>query len=96
MAWKEFSELIYYTLLKRGQILIAILGLIVAILVYLNAQKYGIAVKTVTSEAFTSCETDADCIEDCGVCKSSGFSNKCEFNASVICKCINKTCTKVS
>jgi hypothetical protein len=96
MGWKEFTEMIYYTLLKRGQILIAILGLIVAILVYLNAQKYGIGVAAVEKNVIAGCQTDNDCIEDCGKCVSGGYSSRCVLNTSVTCNCINKTCTKVT
>jgi hypothetical protein len=96
MSWKEFKEMIYYTLLKRGQVLIAILGLIVAILVFMNAQKYGIGVNTISSNVLTNCATDTDCFEYCNGCVSVASTKQCEPNTSIICGCINNTCSQIT
>jgi len=96
MGWHEFKEMIYYVLLKRGQILIAILGLIVAILVYMNATRYGIGVNTIAGGVITNCETDMNCFEDCGRCVSVSSNKNCPPNFSIICSCINSTCTEIT
>ena len=96
MSWQEFKEMIYYTLLKRGQVLIAVLGLIVAILVYMNAMKYGIGVSAISSNVLTNCESDTGCFEYCGRCVSVASTQHCEPNASIVCGCINNTCSSIT
>jgi len=96
MSWQELKEMMYYTLLKRGQVLIVILGLIVAILVFMNAQKYGIGVNTISSNVLTNCESNTDCFEYCSRCVSVASTKQCESNTSITCGCINNTCSDIT
>lgn len=89
-----FGDFFYYTLLKHGKIIIAILGLIVAILVYFYMKKFGISFKEITIASVKYCEEDIDCFEHCGECVSIKSTKKCEKNLSIKCVCINNRCER--
>jgi hypothetical protein len=96
MSWQEFKEMVYYVLLKRGQVLIAVLGLVVAILVYLNATKYGLGVAAVTQDVITTCQADTECFEYCGRCVSVAGTRNCEPNFTVVCGCVEGNCQNIT
>ena len=95
MGWKGFTEMMYYVLLKHGQVLTVVLCIIVGILVFANAQRFGLIVLGIENAVITTCESDFDCFESCEKCVSVK-SNNCEPNLSMICSCINRTCTQIT
>jgi len=95
MSWKGFTEVMYHVLLKHGQILTVVLCIIVGILVFANAQKFGLIVLGTENAVITACESDFDCSESCGKCVSVN-SNNCETNPSIICSCINQSCSRIT
>jgi hypothetical protein len=90
MSWHDFF---YYTLIKHGKILIAILGIIIAILVFMFAQKFGMDYQSSAETAYTACGTDEECFEWCGKCVSTSGARVCEPNETISCTCINEKCT---
>ncbi len=87
-----FGDFFYYTLLKHGKIIIAILGIMVAILVFMYIKKFGVGFKTTTEASVKYCEEDFDCFEYCGDCVSIKSTAYCEPNSSIKCVCINNQC----
>ncbi|MCD6575890.1 MAG: hypothetical protein J7K73_01890 [Nanoarchaeota archaeon] len=88
----SLSEFFYYTLLKHGKIIIIILGIIVAILVYVDMQKFGVGFKETTTNSMKYCEEDSDCFEYCGDCVSVKRNIVCEPNTTIKCVCRNHIC----
>ncbi len=89
------SDFLYYNLLKHGKILIIVLGTIVAVLVFLYIQKFGIAFKTTTNNSLKYCEEDIECFDYCGSCVAIKPTKHCETNTSVKCACVNNSCSIV-
>ena len=87
-----FGDFFYYTLLKHAKVIIAILGAIVAILVFMYVQKFGMGFETTTSASVRVCEEDVDCFEYCGNCVSIASTKVCPPNESIKCACINNRC----
>ncbi len=87
------SEFIYYTLLKHGKIIIAIVGFMIAIIVFMYTQNFGMKVDETTQYSLVQCDYDSDCFEHCGECVSIKDSRFCEDNESIHCACINNTCS---
>lgn len=90
MGWYDFF---YYTLIKHGKILIAILGIILAIIVFMYAQKFGMGYNAAAESAYIACDTEYDCFEWCGKCVSTAGTEICEPNETVSCGCIRNKCT---
>ena len=90
----SFSDFFYYTLLKHGKIIIALVGLTIAVIVFFHAQKFGLEFKKTTSSSIKYCESDSDCFEHCGECVSIATPETCEPNESINCICVNNTCVK--
>jgi len=86
------SDFIYYTLLKHGKIIVVVMGTIVAILVFMYIQKFGIGVKAATENSVRYCEEDLECSEYCGDCVAIKSTRYCPPNASIKCACINNSC----
>ena len=86
------SEFIYVVILKHGKIIIAILGLIVAILVYLNMQRFGIGVHSVMVNSVDYCDSNSDCMEWCGSCVSVKDGRYCQPNDTINCVCKEHAC----
>ena len=86
------DDFIYYNLLKHGKILIALAGLVIAIIVFLHSQNFGIGVEQTEANSMKYCETNSDCFEHCNECVSIKDSRICEENNSIKCVCINNTC----
>ena len=89
------SSFLYYTLLKHGKIIIAIMGAIIAVLVFMYIQKFGIDFKVTTENTMRYCEEDKDCFEHCGDCVSIKSTRYCAPNNSIRCTCANNSCTIV-
>ena len=86
------SDFIYYTLLKHGKILVAIAGLVIAIIVFMNSQGFGTGIEQTQTNSLKYCENDSDCFEHCNECVSIKDSRVCEENTSINCICVNNSC----
>ena len=89
----NYKDFFYYTLLKKAKIIILILGLILAIMVFIYIKKFGIGFKATTEASVRFCEENIDCFEHCGECVSIQSTKFCEPNLTITCACINSTCT---
>jgi hypothetical protein len=87
-----FGDFFYYTLLKHSGIIIAVLGTIVAILVLMYMQKFGMGLKTTTENSISTCKEDFDCFEHCGKCVSIASQKICDPNLTISCGCIESKC----
>ena len=89
------SEFLYYTLLKHGKIIVVVMGAIIAVLVFMYIQKFGIGFKTTTENSVKYCEDDLECFDYCGDCVAVKSTKYCAPNNSVKCACINNSCSVV-
>jgi len=87
------GDFFYYTLLKHGKIIIAIVGLLIAIIVFNYSHNFSTNFEKTTSNSINYCEEDSECFEHCGECVSIKTSETCAPNESIKCACINNTCT---
>ena len=92
MSKMASGDFFYYTLLKHGKILIGIAGLIIAILVFVYTQHFGVGFEETRNNSMKYCEEDMDCFEHCGECVSVKNAKICTPNESIKCACINNTC----
>lgn len=72
------SDFIYYTLLKKGKIIITILGLIVFIMVFFYIKNWETGFEEVTTNSLKTCSEDNDCFYWCDDCVSVASTEICE------------------
>jgi len=91
----KLSDVFYYNFLKKGWIIVAILGILIGILVINYAVHWIGGVSEVSKASTTSCSDSTDCTEHCGECVSIADNRVCEPTI-VSCTCINSTCQKTA
>ncbi|MDD5182369.1 MAG: hypothetical protein PHC66_04350 [Candidatus Nanoarchaeia archaeon] len=91
----KLSDSFYFNFLKKGGIIIAILGIIIGIFVLNYAFHWIKGISQVSEVSTKTCTDSTSCIEHCGECVSIKDSRICQAKG-IKCSCINSTCQKAA
>jgi hypothetical protein len=87
----KLSDIFYFNFLKKGAIIVAILGILLGILVVGYSFRWINGVHQTSSVSVKVCSNSTDCIEHCGECVSIVDSRVCA-QTGLQCACLNSTC----
>ena len=85
------SDFLYYTVLKKGGIIILILGVLLGTMLYFYVENWGANFQTTTENARKKCDENADCFYWCDECVSIASTKTCEACLTCRCVCNNET-----
>ena len=84
------ADFLYYTVLKKGGIIIIALGVFLFVLIFIYIGRFGTGVSEVTSASLRECVNDVDCFFHCGDCYSIKPTQYCANENNEIAECICK------